>query len=113
MQSIFEIAEGELVKSKVSHGDVSLVRIKVGELTAVEEASMQFAFEVLKEGTGLENAKLELIYVPGEACCSKCDLQYSVEKYRVICPECGESGRIVAGKELYVDSLEVDDCERD
>ncbi|AZR72944.1 hydrogenase maturation nickel metallochaperone HypA [Anoxybacter fermentans] len=109
MQSIFEIVEAEMKAHGLAH--IDLVKIKVGELTAVEGASMQFAFEVLKKGTGLENARLEIEYVPGVAYCAKCDLRYLMEGYRIICPQCGRGGRIIAGKELYVDSLGVDDGE--
>lgn len=108
MQSIIEIVLDELK----AHGrpQVEVVRVKVGELAGVEEMSMQFAFEVLKEEEEvLKDARLELIYVPGEAYCAKCDLRYPVKRYRVLCPQCGGGGRIVAGKELFVDSLEVED----
>lgn len=111
MQSIFEIVTGELKSHGLERAD--LIRVKVGELTQIEEASMQFAFNVLKEGTGLEQARLELIYIPGEAYCSQCDLRYLMQGYKVLCPECGGGGQIVAGKELYVDSLEVVDGEGD
>ena len=111
MQSIFEIVENEMKNHGLEKIDV--VRVKVGHLVGVEESSFRFAFDVLKEDTGLEGAQLDIIYVPGEAYCSKCDLRYPIKRYRVVCPECGEGGQIVAGKELYVDSLEVDDDERD
>lgn len=111
MQSIFEIVKSAMDEHELDR--VNLVRIKVGELTAVEESSMQFAFDVLKQDTGLKNARMEMIYVPGEAYCPTCDLRYPMQGYRVTCPTCGKGGRIVAGKELFVDSLEVDDNEGD
>lgn len=111
MQSIFEIVEQEMESHDVDH--VDRVKLRVGELAAVEESSIRFAFDVLKENTRLQHASLEIVYEPGEAYCSHCDLRYPVPKYRVVCPQCGSGGRIVAGKELYVDSLEVDESERD
>lgn len=111
MQSIFEIVENEMKKYNLPR--IDLIKIKVGELVGIEESSFRFAFDVMKEDTGLAKAEMELIYVPGEAYCSQCDLRYPVRRYRVVCPECGSGGQIVAGKELFVESLEVDDDERD
>ena len=110
MQSVFEIVRDEMEKHGLER--IDLIKLKVGELTHIEESSMQFAFGVLKEDTPLVDAQLELEYVPAEAYCRECDLRYPMERYRVICPECGTGGEIVAGKELYVDSLEVENDER-
>lgn len=111
MQSIIQIVTGELKDQGFER--VEVIRLKVGELAQIEESSMQFAFDVLKEGTKLEQAKLELLYIPGEAYCSQCNFRYQMQGYRVTCPECGGGGQIVAGKELFVDSMEVVDDEGD
>ncbi len=111
MQSIFEIVEDGLKKHELVY--VNQIKLKVGELAAVQKEAMQFAFSVLQMGTVLEGARLEIEYVPAEAYCAKCEHRYRMIKYRVICPLCGNVGQIVSGKELYVESLEVNDGERD
>lgn len=111
MQSIIEIVEREMEVHEVKR--VERIRLKVGEMMGVEETSMQLAFEVLAEDTLMAGATLELVYIPGEAYCSHCDYRYPVKRYRVTCPQCGGGGQIIAGKELYVDSLEVEDSEGD
>lgn len=111
MQSIIEIVEREIETHGITR--VERITVKVGEMMGVEETSMQLAFEVLAEDTPMAGATLELVYIPGEAYCARCDYRYPVKRYRITCPQCGGGGQIIAGKELYVDSLEVDDSEGD
>ena len=44
---------------------VSKVRLKVGDLTCVKEDSFRETFSVLSKGTMLENAELEITFLPG------------------------------------------------
>jgi hydrogenase nickel incorporation protein HypA/HybF len=44
---------------------VTMVRLKIGELTGVKENSFKETFRVLAKGTILENAELKLIFFPG------------------------------------------------
>lgn len=111
IQSILEIVEREIEAHGVKR--VERIRLKVGEMMGVEETSMQMAFEVLAEDTPMAGAALELDYIPAEAYCARCDHRYPAKRYRVTCPQCGGGGQIVSGKELFVDSLEVDDGEGD
>jgi hydrogenase nickel incorporation protein HypA/HybF len=43
---------------------VSKVRLKIGELTGIKEASFRETFSVLSKGTLLENAELEIVFFP-------------------------------------------------
>jgi len=44
---------------------VTVIRLKVGELTGVRKESFSETFAVLSKGTLLENAKLEIAFYPG------------------------------------------------
>lgn len=59
VKGICEHAKKEGAKS------VSIVRLKVGELTGVKEESFKETFAVLAKGTILENSRLELTFFPG------------------------------------------------
>jgi hydrogenase nickel insertion protein HypA len=59
VKGINEHAKKEGAKS------VSKVRLKIGEFTGIKEESFRETFSVLAKGTMLENAELELTFLPG------------------------------------------------
>ncbi|MEM5767340.1 MAG: hydrogenase maturation nickel metallochaperone HypA, partial [Bacillota bacterium] len=85
------------------------VNLTVGELTNVEEATLNAAFEVCVEGTELAGAKLVMERVPARGKCRHCATEFALVKYRLQCPQCNRQGvEIVAGKEFYLNSMEVE-----
>jgi len=44
---------------------VTMVRLKIGELTGVKENSFRETFYILAKNSMLENAKLEITFFPG------------------------------------------------
>ena len=61
-QSILDIA----LKTAVENGakKINNVGVRIGKMSAVDEASLRFAFDALKEGTIAENSEFEYIEVP-------------------------------------------------
>jgi Zn finger protein HypA/HybF involved in hydrogenase expression len=47
--------------------NVLKVRLRIGELTGVREASFKATFSILAQGTLLETAEVELSFFPGTA----------------------------------------------
>ena len=85
------------------------VNLTVGELTNVEEATLNAVFEVCVEGTELAGAKLVMEHVPARGKCRHCATEFALVKYRLQCPQCNRQGvEIVAGKECYLNSMEVE-----
>ena len=85
------------------------VHLTVGEMTNVEEATLHSTFEVCVEGTELAGAKLVIERVPARGKCRHCDTEYAIVKYRLQCPQCNQQGaEIIAGKEFYINSMEVE-----
>jgi hydrogenase nickel incorporation protein HypA/HybF len=88
---------------------VTKVCLKVGELTNAVPDALQAAFSVYAQGTNVEGATLEIEEIPLICCCQDCDWQGKIEKYFFICPKCTSGSlEVVSGRELRVDSLEVD-----
>ena len=89
--------------------DVIKVRVVAGELTQVVEEAMQFAFEALRPGTSCERAELELSFVAPRSRCLDCGHEFAHDAYHRKCPACGGLfTEIVAGRELFIDSIEAD-----
>ena len=81
----------------------------VGELSGVEEEAVNFYFGFVSKNTIAAEASIAYRHVPVELRCRKCETVFRPEKYDLHCPHCREQQvDIVAGRELYIDSLEVE-----
>lgn len=85
------------------------IRISVGELTEIVDDALQFAFEVLRQGTIAEEAALVVTRVPARSRCAQCGIEFEHDRYDIICPECGNPfNEMIGGRELTIDSIEAD-----
>jgi hydrogenase nickel incorporation protein HypA/HybF len=89
------------------------VRLKVGALAAVVEDALEFCYGIATEGTPLEGSRLTVDLLPVVIHCEKCaaDIELpGVQSFR--CPRCGTpSNDLRQGRELEIDSFEIDDVE--
>jgi hydrogenase nickel incorporation protein HypA/HybF len=106
-ESILKIVVSEAEKHRATR--VALIRLKVGEMTHVDPSSVEFYLEIMGKGTIAEGARVEADLVPLRAICRHCSDEFAVIESRFTCPSCG-SGQtdVVAGRELYVDSIEIE-----
>jgi hydrogenase nickel incorporation protein HypA/HybF len=91
---------------------VQEVRLRVGALASVVVESLEFCWGIATEGTPLEGSKLVVQTVPVVMRCSTCgDIELDgVQSFR--CPKCGElCGDLRQGRELEIDSIEIEDGE--
>lgn len=85
------------------------VTLSVGVMTEAIEDALQFAFEALSEGTLCEGAELVVNMVQPRSRCLECGAVYDHDRFHMLCPECGSfATELVAGRELQIDSIEVD-----
>ncbi len=104
-QSLLEII-GEAAR-KNDLGKVTVVRMRIGRMSAVVPEALEFCFEVMARGTPAEGAKLEVAVVPLSGECLACGRSFALEDLRFDCPECGSpSVRLTGGEELHLDELE-------
>jgi hydrogenase nickel incorporation protein HypA/HybF len=89
---------------------VSRVDVKVGYLRQVVPDSLQFAFELITQGTELDGAELVLEEVPARVRCRTCGTGTELTEFPAHCGACGGFDvEVTAGEELLVDSIEVED----
>lgn len=105
-QGILQIATEEA--HRVGASQVTVIRLKVGALTDIVPESMQFYLDALTPGTVAEGVRLEIVSVPLGATCTGCGGFFLIQNYDLTCPACGETGKITQGRELSVESLEVE-----
>ncbi|MDH3975908.1 MAG: hydrogenase maturation nickel metallochaperone HypA [Deltaproteobacteria bacterium] len=106
--NIIEIIKNEMVKNGATR--LNTLKIKIGELTAVEPDSLKFCFEACTRGTALEGAALEVEEVPLMGRCGACKRDFRMDNYFMSpCPDCGiKADNIISGQELDIVSMEVD-----
>lgn len=85
------------------------VDLSVGVMTEATEDSLQFAFEALSEKSFLQGARLDITMVEPRSRCNACGATYNHDRFHMVCPECSSYDvKLIAGKELQIDSIEVD-----
>jgi hydrogenase nickel incorporation protein HypA/HybF len=102
---------GAVVDTAIRHAEgrrVLVVNLKVGELRQVIPDSLAFYWDVVSRDTLAEGARLEQEVVPVRMRCEACTHEWEPElMFR--CPECSGTGEVLAGDELEVDSIEVEE----
>ena len=89
---------------------VAAVEVSVGHLRQVVPSSLEFSFELLTNGTPLEGARLELHEVTPRGRCRACDAESDLPDFPLRCARCGGFDlELLAGEELTVDALEVEE----
>ena len=87
---------------------IHAVKMRLGAMSGVVPEALEFAFEVVTEGTIAEGAKLEIEIVPVVCHCAHCDANFEPDELFYECPQCGNfSNQILTGREIELTSLEV------
>lgn len=107
MSGVLESAES--AAKDVGADRVLKVSLSVGVMTEAIEDALRFAFEALSEGTMFEGAELEITMIEPKSICLECGAEYTHDRLHMLCPECGSAfTELLQGKELRIDSIEVD-----
>jgi len=88
---------------------VLAITLRIGDMTEVVDEALEFAFEALTEGTICEGAQLVVSKVHPRSLCFECGNEFDHDRFHRVCPACGSyETRLVAGKEMEIESIEVD-----
>lgn len=89
--------------------EVRRINLVIGEMSGVVGECVQFYFDFISKETMAKGAALSIRVIPTTAKCRDCGKLFEPEELDWTCPYCGNSKvEIVAGKELYVESIEVE-----
>jgi hydrogenase nickel incorporation protein HypA/HybF len=92
---------------------VVAVSVRVGHLRQVVPSALEFAFELVVDGTELAGARLELERVPAAGDCHRCGAHTELDSFPLRCAHCGSLDvELTAGEELSVEELEIEEEER-
>ncbi len=89
---------------------VTAIHLTIGELTGFVDESIQFYFDFISKDTLAEGARLTFNRIPARARCRQCAHEFAPGAGQLwVCPACGAiGGEVVAGREFFVDSIEVE-----
>lgn len=86
------------------------VRLSIGEANEAVEDALRFAFDALVATDPFtEGATLDLTMIRPRSICLECGEEFEHDLYERFCPACDSfATELVAGRELQIDSIEVD-----
>ncbi len=86
------------------------VTLRIGDMTEAIEDALVFAWDALiGDDPFCAGAKLEVIMVHPRSRCLECGAEYEHDRFSMFCPECDSfATELIAGRELQIDSIEVD-----
>jgi hydrogenase nickel incorporation protein HypA/HybF len=91
---------------------VKVVSMRVGSLRQVVPDSLRFYFEIVSRDTACAGSRLELTEIDLRLRCGGCSHEWTPDVPVFRCPDCDSAGvSIVAGEELDVDYIEVEEKE--
>ena len=106
-QSMFELVLEQADKAGAKK--VGKINLVIGEMTGIVGDSVQFYFDFLSQGSPAEGAALSFTMTPPKAQCRDCGKTFEFKEFEWTCPYCqGNSMEIIGGKELFVESIEVE-----
>jgi hydrogenase nickel incorporation protein HypA/HybF len=107
-EEILHIIESE--RQRHGFGKVEMVRLRAGALSGVEPQALEFAFEVVREGTCAAQAKLEIEMEPMKLICRQCSFTANDNHGPDACKQCGSLDvEIDATAGVDIVSLEVEE----
>jgi hydrogenase nickel incorporation protein HypA/HybF len=91
---------------------VETINLKVGKLSTVVPESLRYCFNILRQGTPLSGAKLNIDEVSVVLRCRDCGSEKTVGEVKFVCQVCGSGqASLISGRELTIESIELADAE--
>ena len=107
-ETIVEIAVDEMGKRPPAR--LTAARVVIGQLHQIVPDNLIFAFDVLAEKSAVRGARLMIREVPVTVACRICRWSGGIDFPVFRCGQCGCGDvEVTQGRELYLESLEVED----
>lgn len=85
---------------------IDTVVLQIGELSSVIPMYVEQCFPAATDGTILQDTKLEIEILPGNALCKECGKVFNLLESKQTCPYCS-CGRweLLGGREFYIKEI--------
>jgi len=102
-QAILETAE-----RRAGGRDVRVVAVRIGHLRQVVPDALQFAWELLTDGSPFEGCRLDIEHVPAVVECRECAQRSTLDLPVLVCAGCGSFDvELRSGEEFLIATLDV------
>lgn len=89
---------------------VTTLQLALGEISELDQVSLQKHWDEINRGTLAEQAQLRFRLIQAEVQCMACFMKYRPQEGKILCPHCGSYGaKILSGEEFYLESIELDE----
>ena len=96
----------EEVARKNQVGRIDTLVLQIGELSSSIPKYIEACFPAAADGTMLQETRLKIEVLPGNARCKSCQEIFNVLKHEGKCPKCsGEVGELLSGKEFLIKEI--------
>lgn len=80
--------------------------LQIGELSPVVPHYIEACYPAAVDGTLMQETKLKIEIIPGNALCKKCNTVFNLLEHRSQCPQCEEAEyEILSGKEFLIKEI--------
>ena len=80
--------------------------LQIGELSSMIPKYVEACYPAAVDGTLLQETKLKIEILPGNAICKKCNKVFNLIDNKNTCPNCGSTDReILSGKEFMIKEI--------
>jgi hydrogenase nickel incorporation protein HypA/HybF len=98
----------DVVERHAAGRPVSRVELRVGHLRQVVPTALEFAWQLVADGTVAAGARLVMEEVPATVRCRSCGTEATLTAFPARCAACGSlDADVTGGEELLVDALEL------
>lgn len=109
-QSLLDLVLEEMERRDIGPGRLRVTRVAAGRMHQIVEDSLTTIYDLLVKDTRAASSRLEIQAIPVRFRCRACGAEQEAQPPRFLCDTCGSGDvDITAGRELYLESLEIDD----
>lgn len=85
---------------------IDTIVLQIGELSSMIPKYIEECFPAAVDGTSMQDTKLRIEILPGNALCRKCGKVFNLIQNKGICPGCGEKDyELLSGKEFMIKEI--------
>jgi len=85
---------------------VDTIVLQIGELSSMIPKYIEDCFPAAVDGTSLQETKLQIEILPGNAYCRKCKKVFNLMQNQGQCPDCGRKDfDLLSGKEFLIKEI--------
>ena len=98
----------DIARERSDGRPVERVSVRIGYLRQVVPDALQFAWEMLTEGTDLDGCVLDIEHVPAVVACAACSARTTLDWPVMACGSCGGIDvELLSGEEFQLASIDI------